>query len=233
VVNRFNGVLKLHTASPDSKVGWVAFPWAILLSSFLINVLISVIVGGKVAIYTGGLSSIYIYMLIACIIGVNSTFPFALGLCIRRTDYFLGTSLVFLVLSLGNAVLLCLFSFIESDLTNNWWTQLHFFNLPFISEGGLIIQFFILFLAMLHLCFLGFGLSSIHRRFGILGVYGFSGILFLPITVIGFLASYFGWWDNIFGWIGEQGSLGVVLWLTPLTLLYAILSYWLLRKATI
>ena len=233
VVNRFYGVLKLHIASPDSKARWVGFPWGILFTSFLVNIIISVMLGGNKAIYTGGLSSIFIYMLIGCIVGVNSTFPFALGLCIRRKDYFLGTALVLFLLSLGDAIFLCLFSFIESDLTDNWWSQLHFLNLPFISEGGWFAQFTIYFLMMLHFCFLGFAIASLNRRFGSAGVYGFSGLILLPGSIVGILANYYNWWEAIFNWLGQQGALGITLWLIPLTVLYAFLSYGLLRKATI
>jgi hypothetical protein len=233
MVNRFNGVLKLHTISPDSKFGWVGLPWLILFSSFLINVFISAVTGGKVAIYTGGLASIFIWMLIVCTAAVNSTFPFALGLCIRRTDYFLGTALILFVLSLANAIVLCLFSFIETNLTDNWWTQLHFFSLPFLSENGLIGQFAISFLTMLHLCFLGFVFASIYRRYRMTGIYAFSAVIFLPGTVLGFLANYYNWWETIFNWIGQQGALGFMLWLSPLTLIYALVSHWMLHKATV
>ncbi len=232
-MNRFNGVLKLHTVSPDSKFGWMGLPWLILFSSFLINLILSMLLNKDKGLYTGGLSSIFIYMFIAGIIGVNRTFPFALGFSIRRTDYFLGTSVVFCLVSLLDAVLLYLLSFIEFNLTDNWGTQLHFFHLPYISDGNALEQVGVYFFGMLHLCFLAFVITALYRRVGMLGLYIASGIIFAPFSILTILATYYNWWGDIFNWLGQFSAFGIVLLLCPLTALYALASYGLLRKATV
>lgn len=232
-MNRFNGVLKLHIASPDSKFGWIGLPWLIVLSSLLINVIIGISIGGKTAIYTGGLSSIFIYMFIAVIPAVNSTFPFALGFSIRRTDYFLGTTLIFCLLSLLNAVVIFLLSFIEANLINNWGTQLYFFSLPYLTEGNALQQLAFYFLVMLHMLFTGFFITAIYRRFRMMGLYTVGGAVFLPLSVLGFFVGYFNWWGDVFNWLGNQSAFGLSLYVTPLTALYALFTYLMLRKATV
>jgi hypothetical protein len=87
-MNRIANVLRLHIRGWHY---WLLVPLSIVLSSFVINLIISVILGGKTAIYTGGLSSIYIYMLVLGSLTVKETFAFALGFSVRRRDYYLGT----------------------------------------------------------------------------------------------------------------------------------------------
>jgi hypothetical protein len=231
-MNRLTGAMKLHMAG-DSKFAWFLMPWGILFSSFIINVAIGVLAGGKVAIYTGGLSSIYIYMLIGVIVAVNTTFHFALGLSVRRTDYFLSTTIILTAISAIDAILLQTFALLEKNVFNGWGIQLHFFSLPYLNDGSVIEQFLIFFIVMLNMCFLGFVISSFYRRFGLPGLTVLGTLLLLITSVGGFACTYFNWWSDIFNWLGQTTAFQLALWLVPFTLVYLVCSYLLLRKATV
>ena len=80
---------------------------------------------------------------------------------------------------------------------------------------------------------LGLLLSSIYQRFGRTGIYIFSGVAFLLLSVFLLLSSYWSWWGAIFGWLAQQTAAGLAWWLVPLMALFALASYALLRKATV
>ncbi|MBN9392812.1 MAG: hypothetical protein J0I20_32575 [Chloroflexi bacterium] len=232
-MNRFNGVVKLHVVGGYSKFNWFILPWLIVLSSFAINLIISGFLNNGKDLYTGGMVSIFFYMLVAVMVAVNTTFPFALGFNIRRTDYFLGTSLVVGLICLGDAALLWLLSIIENNLTDYWWAGLHFFHLPYLNDGNLAVQFGVYFLAMLHFCFLAFVVISVFRRFGAFGLYSIFGAVGAVFSILTLLATQLNWWGAIFNWLGQQSAFGLCLWLTPLTILYALAAFLLLRRSTV
>ena len=54
--------------------------------------------------YSGGAFYIFVYMLVLGITVIAMTFPFALGYSVTRRDFYLGTSLTFVLLAAGYAI---------------------------------------------------------------------------------------------------------------------------------
>lgn len=229
-MNRFLAILHMHY---KDWFWWLVAPWAwILLPSFFVNLIISLSLNKDTGLYTGGLAAIYIYMLILGVLVVYRTFPFALGFTMRRTDYFLGTTLTALAVFAFEAIVLLLLSFIES-VTNGWGAMLHFFHLPYLSDGPFYAQFWFSFIGMAFLYALGFAIGSVYQRFGRIGLLTLSGATLLVGTVVFYACASFNWWGRIFGWLFHQSAAGLASWLTlPLVVLLPI-SYLLLRRATI
>lgn len=228
-MTRIAGVMRMHL---KDRWSWFFIPWLILLCSFTINLIIAGIIDKPV--YTGGIASIYVFMLISGIISLPQTFAFAIGFSVRRKDYFLGTIATVAAVSLGSAILLFIFSLIESG-TGGWGVVLHFFHMPYLNDGSAFEQLWIYFGAMLHMFVSGFVISSIHRKYGRVGMYVFFAVLLLISTILGFLLTYYEWWDNIGRWVLEQAPSASALTsaLSLLTLVYIVLSYLLLRRATV
>ncbi|MGE8203685.1 hypothetical protein ACQKP0_03910 [Heyndrickxia sp. NPDC080065] len=227
-MNRLSPVMKMHM---KSKFSWLLLPWAILLFSFGINLLIVVLVDDNKGFYTGGLASIFIYMFIIGIGIIAHTFPFALGLSVRRKDYFLGTITVFMVVSAVSAVVISVFSLLE-NLTSGWGHDLHFFSLLNAFNDNVFWQLWIFFILLSHMFLCGFIISSLYRRFGRNGMYLFFTILVLLFTVLSFACTYFQWWIPIFKWVSHNPnllSLGIIL----VSVVYTLLSYLFLRRATV
>jgi hypothetical protein len=231
MTNQIGNVMKLHWVSTGSKVGWVVLPWGILLSSFLINFLLGFSMGD--AIQTGGLASIYIYMSVAGTSILNATFPFSLNFSISRRDYFVGTAIMFGIVCLLNVLTLYILALVESKLTNGWGVRLSFFQVSYFSSGSAMEQITTYFLVMLWLSFFGFMAGGVYQRFGLYGIYGFFGVLSLIFTLIGFFATYFSWWDEIFSWLGSHTAFTLSLWTLPQTAAFGLLTYWMLRRATV
>ncbi|SDS78032.1 hypothetical protein SAMN05444162_2264 [Paenibacillaceae bacterium GAS479] len=210
---------------------WVYLPWLILLSSFVVNTIIAASMQDRFT--TGGLMSIFVYVYIAGLIGVNQTFSFALSLCISRRDYFTGSSLVIVTLSLFHAALLTVVTEIEQAVGS--WMGMNFFVIPNLSDGPIWQTFYVFFASMLLLFFIGFASGSLSRRFGKKGnflLYGGSFVIGGALITIGSLR---GWWRPMFQWFVDLqptlvGIMGVLL---VLAAVLSLLSWLMLRRSAV
>ncbi|GIP35406.1 hypothetical protein [Paenibacillus sp. J2TS4] len=226
-MNRVQGVVKMHF---KDKWLWFFLPCLILFSSFIVNLIIGYFITD--AIYTGGISSFYLYMLVMGIISLAQSFPFALGFSVRRTDYFWGTVATVAGVGVIMAILMLLLSFVE-QWTGSWGVDLHFFNLPYLNEGIAAELLWVNFSIIMNMFFLGFFISSIYRRFGKSGMFTFFILLMLLSTVSVYLITFNYWWGDIFRWLSSHTASELAFWALPFTVCYILLSYLNLRRATI
>lgn len=260
-MNRIASVLVMHARD---RVTWFLIPASVLGAGFaivlLLAVILDVLLGGKTPVYTGALAVFYFVVLIGGATTVSGTYPFAVGFGTRRKDYLLGTLAWGAALCAAWAILLGLLSLIEANAIKNWGVGLHFFHLPFFSDGsplrqfcwsyyndmycaqsdpnylrgGLPLgQFWVSFALLLFMYLLGLLLGSIYQRFGRVGEYIFFGIAFLLLSVFLLVSIYWNWWGAIFGWLAQQSAATLGLWLVPLLAFFALASYALLHKATV
>ncbi|SDW12127.1 hypothetical protein [Paenibacillus sp. CF384] len=229
-MNMVQNVVKMYARD---KWGWFILPWVILLSSFFVNLFIAAFLPVDEQIVTGGLISIFIYMMVIGIVSLSQTFPFALGLSVRRRDFFLGSMLMISLLSAAISVILCVLSYIEGSVIEGWGVQLSFFHLPYVSDGNVLAQFVIFFSCMISLYMTGFLCASVHRRYGRNGMYVFSIVAVLVMTVILYIIKYLGWWSAIFDFLGDHSAVQFAVMLLPLAICLSFASYLLLRRATV
>jgi hypothetical protein len=76
-------------------------------------------------------------------------------------------------------------------------------------------------------------IGSIFQRFGSIGIYSFAGIVIVLLSVFALLSSSLSWWGAIFGWLTQQTAAEVAMWLLLPTAFCALVSYALLRNATV
>ncbi|MBA2286994.1 MAG: hypothetical protein H0W02_16090 [Ktedonobacteraceae bacterium] len=260
-MNRIASVMAMHARD---RVSWFLIPASVLGAGFVIVLFmvlsIDLLWGGATPVYTGALAVFYFVMLIEAVRTVSGTFPFAVGFGTRRRDYFLGTLAWSVAVCAAWAILLGLLSLIEANVIKNWGVGLHFFHLPFFSDGsplrqfcwsyyhdmsctqsdpsyvsgGLSLgQFWVSFVLLLFMCLLGLLLGSIYQRFGRMGEYIAFGVAFLLLSVFLLVSTSWNWWGAIFGWLAQQSAATLGLWLVPLGGICVIVSYALLRKATV
>lgn len=219
------------------KWSWIWIPWIVCLSTFLVNVLVGYILSFQQQtedFYTGGMFSMMVYVLVLGIVTPPQTFLYALGMGVRRTDYFLGTAMMALLFSLGSAILLLLLSWVEVG-TNHWGLGLHFFKLPFLSEGVVLQQGLTYMTLLLSAYFDGLLVAGIYRKFGRLGMMLFCGVLMLVFLIAPLLITYLEGWDDIGRWLVNNfhSMNDVTPWLLVKTLIFALVSYWLLLRSTV
>ncbi len=232
-MNRIASVMVMQVRDRGT---WFVIPASILGSFFAVTLFVVALrlranLGGP--IYAPGLASIYIVILVVGISTVGGTFPFAVGFGTRRRDYVLGTLALAGAVSAAWAIPLVLLSLVEADVIKNWGMDLHFFHLPYFSDGSPLQQFWVSFVLLLFMCLLGLLLGSIYYCFGRTGIYIFLGVVFLFLSAFVLVSSYWNWWGAIFGWLAQQSAAGLAWWLVPLMAIFALTSYALLRKATV
>lgn len=228
--SQITSILKIHLRN---KVFWFLPLSLVVSSSFAINLVISFLIGGGTSIYSGGLASVFIYLFIASLITPGDTFSFALGFGARRTDYFLGTVCMMIVVSAIIAVPLVFCAFVENSLTGGWGLGLHFFHLPYLNDGSLIEQCWIDFVGLMSLSVLGFAIGCVYLRFSGKGMWILFISLFLLILVCTLLLTYYGRWLDFFHWLGNHSAFEYASGIVPLIVVTLFLSYILLRKATV
>ncbi|WP_028547278.1 hypothetical protein [Paenibacillus sp. UNC451MF] len=227
-MNRIPAIIKMHFRDK-----WTAFllPWAILLSSFIVNLFVSYLIDNQEPFYTGGLASIFISMTIIGAVTMAQTFPFALGLSVRRKDYFLGTTLAALIINVVSALLLSIFSLVEHS-TDGWRVKMYFFNNPLVDTFNVAGHLVIYLVLLLHLHFLGFAISSIHRRFGPSGLFIFLAAVLVLFSSLALVFTHYQLWVGIALWFVGHFALFVCC-MALVIFLYAFVSYALLRRATV
>lgn len=226
-MNRVPSIVQMHLRGKNT---WFSLPYMILFFSFIVNLLIGVLIHPEEGIYTGGILSIYIFMLIMGMITMKDTFAFAIGFSVRRTDYFLGTLLLVTLVNGCNAIVLLVFSLIEQS-TGFWGVNLHFFHLPYLNDGNVIQQLIIYFSLLMNIYFLGFLISSVHRRFGKFGIILFLGTATLVSSVFSIFSTLNNWWIPVFKWVIQYTAFELALWFLVLTIVYIVASYFFIRKA--
>ncbi|MWC27518.1 hypothetical protein [Paenibacillus sp. MMS18-CY102] len=229
-MNRTEAIIRMHSRN---KQQWFYIPWIILMSSFGVNLIVGAFNPAVEGTYTGGIASIFIYTFVIGILAFVQTFPFALGLSVRRRDYYWGTLTSAVIAFAFTALLLFLFSIAESQWTNNWGVNLHFFDLPYWSDGNIINRFLIPLLLLLNQFVFGFAIGGFYRRFGKIGMLVIAIVVIVLGTVASFILSTYGYWANLFDWFSDMTMIELALYTLPITVLLAALAYGFIRRATV
>jgi hypothetical protein len=172
------------------------------------------------------------YMLVMGIVTFAQTFPFSLGMGVRRLDYYRGTFLSALLTAAIFAAFLFLMSMVESKWTNYWGVKLHFFELPFWSNGPIMNRLWIPFSLLLNMFAAGFLIGTYYRRFNKTGLLIGALVLLVVGSILGIVFRLTGLWTDIFHWLQDQTMASLTLCTLPITLLFATVAYGLLRRST-
>jgi hypothetical protein len=227
-MNRVKQVVMLHLRNKNT---WFVVPWSILGANFLINALIATTFSDGETINTGAIASIFVYAFIAGTLTLKETFPFAIGLSIRRKDYFFGTALTVLLVNIISGIAITILSAIESA-TDGWNVNLHLFKIGFLSDLPYIGILVINIILLIHCFFLGFAISSLHRRFGGMSMYIFFTAMLLVGTIVSYTMAHFELWDDFGHWVVDN-YMDLFWWMIPMVGIYALISYVLLRRAAV
>lgn len=231
-MNRTLAAARMQLVHPLLTFG---IPWAIVLSSFAINLAVWGL--GDVADNspgdgsTGGLASLYVTVLIVFIQAVTQMFPFALGLSLSRRDFYLGTALTAGLQAVGYGVALTLLAAVEGA-TDGWGMRLHFWAPGVLDVGNPALQFVVFTVPMLACAFLGIAIGVVFKRWGAPGLYA------LALTTLiggGLLAVWATWqtaWGDVLDWLGDQSVSSLAIGFPAvLALALAALTFLGLRRA--
>jgi hypothetical protein len=238
-LQRVLNVTRLHLTN---KFPMMVLPLLILGFIFLVNFLIWWLIrsvtdaeGAASATegmqFSGASSFIFIYMMVVAVQAVNLTFPFALGYSVTRRDFYLGTSVMFVLLSVYYAAIMTVMAGVERA-TNGWGLGGGMFDVVYFRADNLILQFVLFLLTFLFFFFVGSATASVYVRWRANGMYVFFAILTLLVVGLVALATITESWPQVGAWFVTNGAMGVAVWSLVLTALSAITGFVLLRKAT-
>jgi hypothetical protein len=234
---RIWNVTRLDVANPATLL---VLPWVFLIAILLMNIaiwgLITYAAGDELAPdafqWSGAASFIFIYLGIGAIQMMSVTFPFALGYGVTRRDFYLGSSLSFVLLSLLYGVGMTVLAAIERA-TGGWWLDGRMFTaVYFAGNEPWYVQFWVFFCGLLLSFFLGSVFAAVWVRWRAIGlvttfiVLGFAIIGLIAVLTLGDLWGAFG------QFVVDLGFAGAATASLVLSVVLAVLGFGLLRRAT-
>lgn len=226
-MNRIRPVLRFHWL--DSRFSFFVF-WGILISIFALTLIITLFYNNLTSIQISGFGAILIYTFIAGIISPKDSLHFALGLSIRRKDFFRGTALFFVLQSLVQLLLVVIILSLEKWLERTLDVHISFFHFDlFVQSTPQIILFALL--VMLHQFMFGFALISIFHRFGRFGMFMLGGASFLFLV----LMSIFNGWKLFIPLLElfDSGEQFMFLFIPVMIIIHTAVAFACIRRVTI
>jgi len=238
--NRIFAVVRLYFVSPSTAI---VVPWMILGFIFIVNLAIWAIIFSSVSSeadradvqdglsYSGASFYIFVYMGIVAIQAINLAFPFSQGYSVTRRDFYLGTSLAFVLLSAGYAAGLTVLSVIE-DATNGWGFGGHMFTSVYFGTGPWWVRFGLFFTIFVFFLFLGMIFATVYVRWRANGMLVLSAAITVGLVALAALVTFTDSWPAVGEWFVSTGVNGVIVWTLVPTGVSAVASYFVLRRAT-
>jgi len=240
ITSRLLSVMKLHFANPWTTI---TLPWIILGTIFAANLAIWALIfmntpaSEHAAIargfqWSGASLYIFVYMMVVAIQAINVTFPFALGYGVTRRDYYLGTSLQFVLLSVMYAAGLTILAEIEKA-TNGWGLGGRMFTAAYFGSGlTWYEQFFVFFAMLVFFFFVGAAVAAVFVRWKATGITFFFIALGVAVLAALYLLTLTDSWPAVGRFFETAGWLGSYAWSLIITAISCVVGYLILRRAT-
>jgi hypothetical protein len=185
--------IKVARAHLVGQMNYLLYPWLILGLNFVIANVINAATGDG---HSGELFAIYAAFVAMGVVTVVRWFPFALALGVSRRTYFMGITLLALILSAVDGLVLTLFQGLESA-TNGWGSGLHFFRVPYIFAGPWYLTWLTSFV-LLTVCFVyGMWYGIVFRRWNLFGLMTFIIVQVVALTTAVAVATTAHAWTSI------------------------------------
>jgi hypothetical protein len=166
------------------RVTYLALPWGIMAFSFLVNVVIdSLVPPAPHGYYTGGLVTIYVFLLICGALSMTRALPFGLMLGVSRRTYYLGTALLVAVLGVVYGLGLTVLQVVERA-SGGWGLRLHFFRIPWIMDGPWYETWLTSFVLLVLFFLYGMWYGLVFRRWGLVGLVAFIAAQILVALLV-------------------------------------------------
>ena len=166
------------------RLTYVAVPWGILAFSFLINLAIAELApsppGG---IYSGGVVTIYVFLLICGVLSMTRELPFGLMLGVSRRGYYLGTALLVLALGIVYGLALAVLQAVERA-SGGWGLSLHYFQVPWILDGPWYQTWLTSFVLLVLFFAYGMWYGLVYRRWSLVGLLMFAAAQMLAALAV-------------------------------------------------
>ena len=215
------------------RITWLALPWGIMAFSFLVNIGVALAVPTSPdGIYTGGLVSLYIFMLLCGSLSMTRSLPFGLMMGISRRTYYAGTALLVLTLGVVYGLGLTLLQLIERA-SNGWGLNLHYFRIPWILNGPWYETWLTSFVLLVAFVLYGMWYGLVFRRWSVPGLVAFIAAQILVALLAVIAVSATGSWSGVGHFFTTVTALAVTGVLAVIALAMGFGGLTTLRRVTI
>ncbi|MDL9978439.1 hypothetical protein [Microbacterium candidum] len=229
--------VRLHAVNPSVFFG---IPWLIVGAAWALSMVIGIILHGSGVVpagdipgmrYSWAVLSPQWYLIVVGVQAIGLTFPFALGFGSTRRDFWLGTSTMFVLVSTEMAVAIATLVQIEKA-TNGWGFGVHVFDALWYGQAGWMQDFYTTFVLQLFVLFVGATATTIYMRWRIPGMLVFAASAIVLVVALIALLTFTGSWAPVSAWFMSIGIAGAFTVLLGLTVVWAIVGYLVIRRAT-
>jgi len=215
------------------RITYVALPWGTLAFSFLVNLVIASQVAPDVnSYYTGGLLSIYVFLLICGALSMTRSLPFALMLGLSRRSYYLGTALLVVCLGIVYGLALAVLQVIERA-TEGWGVDMHFFRIPGILDGPWYLTWLTSFVLLVLFFLYGMWYGLVYRRWSLPGLVAFIAAQILVVLAVVVAISMTDSWYAFGDFFSTATASALTGVLAAITVAMGVGGFTTLRKVTI
>lgn len=228
-------IVRLLAVNPAIFFG---VPWLILGGALAVTIVIALILRGAGVSddqdgfrYSWAVLSPQWYLVAVGVQAVAFTFSFALGFGSTRRDFWLGMSLMFVLVSAEMAIAIATLVQIER-LTGGWWIGAGMFDALWYGQLGWGFDFFSTFALQLFVLFVGAGATAVYMRWRVRGMmtllFGTVALVLVVVAALSFTAS----WPAVGAWLAEVGLPGVFGLVLAIAVVSGLAGYLVIRRAT-
>jgi hypothetical protein len=233
---RIGSVIRLYFTNPMTIA---VTPFIVLASIFGLNLAIWLIVvvssPGNTNFaegfsYSGASAWIFFYMAVVAIQAMNNTFRLALGYGSTRRDFYLGSSVVFVLMSVVFTAAITILGLLE-EATHGWGLGGRMFTPVYFGDNW-GVRITVILCLFLFFTFTGSAFGAVFVRWGRNGLLIFGGILLAIIVGAGLVIALLQAWAGFGSWLEANAPLGLALWSLVPSVVFAIAGFFILRGAT-
>jgi hypothetical protein len=211
----------------------IAVPWGALTLSWAINMVIFASIpsanGGG---HTGGLATLFAFMLAIGAVTTVRFLPFGLVVGLSRRMYYFGTLTFVVSTGLLYAAILTGLNLLESE-TDGWGIQLHFFRIPWLLDGPWYRTFLTTFVLLVATFMIGAMLGIVYQRFRLIGLTVFLALVAIALTIVALVITWDHDWHSFGHFVSGLTALGLTGWLALFVAVLGVGEYATIRRATV
>jgi len=229
--------VRLHAVNPSIFFG---VPWLILGGAWAVTMVLALIIQGAGAPrdemaegfrYSWAVLSPQWYLVVVGVQAIAYTFSFALGLGATRRDFWLGTSAMFVIVSVLNAIGIATLVQVE-QATDGWGIGAHMFDALWYGQQGWLVDAYTTFALQLVVLFIGASVTTVYMRWRIRGMmillFGGVAVVLAIVAALTFTES----WGPLGAWLESIGVVGMFTLVLVKALAWAVAGLLVIRRAT-
>jgi len=234
--SRIGSVIRLYFTNPMTIA---IMPLLVLAGIFVVNIAIWVIIAiadpgdpdaAEGFSYSGATAWIFFFMAIVAIQAMNNTFRLALGYSATRRDFYLGSTVVFVVVSVAFTAVITILGLVE-NATGGWGLNGRMFTPVYFGDGW-GVRITVILCLFLFFTFTGAAFGAVFVRWGRYGLLIFGGILVAIVVLAGLGIGLLDAWTPFGAWLDANAPFGLALWSLVPSVVFGIAGFFILRGTT-